>query len=472
MKKIFNVVFVFLLMFGLMPNMASETQPQVVEQPNNEQKGGEEQKETKSNDVEINETNFPDPGFRQFLTDKYKSTTIKNISSVESLEIYGNNLSISSLEGIKLFSGLKNLRLCGYHGEDADFSNMKSLDLSNMKSLQKVEKNDINVGKTIDLRGCTNLKEFHHAADQETVYISAGMTKYIGCGNVDEHTGNVVVDLEGFYTEEANGEKKVDLNKVINPRLIEVVKEHNSNIIDNNNVMTIPANTSKLQVQAGLDNNKKPTTWTFFVNLGNVDDITVSYESNGGTPVHQEVIGINTIPTRPANPTKDNQYFDGWYLDAGLTKSYNFDQPLSADTTLYAKWSDTITYTIDFDSNGGEGYMEPVTLQSDEEYQLPANKFTREGYKFIGWSDDPNYQAQSRAMFFTDQQVVKNLATANGERIPLYAIWEKVGKISRSVEESKESGNVGTSAQTTVGSLLLVSLIAMMLLFKIKNNSK
>lgn len=461
MKKIFNVIFVFLLMFGLMPNMASETQPKVVEQPNIEQKGGEEHKETKSNDVEINQTNFPDPGFRQFLTNEFKSTTIKNISSVEYLDIdatYG----ISSLEGIKLFTGLKTLNLSG------EFSNMNSLDLSNMKSLQYVEKRYYYVGKTIDLRGCTNLKEYHHAANQETVYISAGMTKYIGCRNVIDHTGNVVVDLEGFYTEEANGEKKVDLNKVISPQLIEVLKQHNSNIIDNNNVMTIPANTSKLQVQAGKDNYDNPTTWTFFVKLGNVDDITVSYESNGGTPVHQEVIGINTIPTRPANPTKENQYFDGWYLDAGLTKPYNFDQPLSVDTTLYGKWSDTITYTIDFDSNGGEGYMEPVTLQSDEEYQLPANKFTREGYKFIGWSDDPNYQAQSRAMFFTDQQVVKNLATSNGERIPLYAIWEKVGKISRSVEESKESGNVETSAQTTVGSLLLVSLIAMMLLFKIK----
>ncbi|WP_411355194.1 S-layer homology domain-containing protein [Peptoniphilus harei] len=42
--------------------------------------------------------------------------------------------------------------------------------------------------------------------------------------------------------------------------------------------------------------------------------------------------------SRPSKPIKDNHKFLGWYTDAEKTKEYNFDNVVTKDMTLYAKW--------------------------------------------------------------------------------------------------------------------------------------
>ena len=56
--------------------------------------------------------------------------------------------------------------------------------------------------------------------------------------------------------------------------------------------------------------------------------------------------GVN--PTRPDNPERPGYTFDGWYANSDLSGSrFNFNTPLTADTTLYAKWNpSSTTYTI------------------------------------------------------------------------------------------------------------------------------
>ena len=80
-------------------------------------------------------------------------------------------------------------------------------------------------------------------------------------------------------------------------------------------------------------NNQK---WT----LNPVEAHTLSYDSNGGTPVAGSDIMPGQLLTEPASPTKDGSVFGGWYKDAALTQKWNFtkDRMPSADLTLYAKW--------------------------------------------------------------------------------------------------------------------------------------
>ena len=56
--------------------------------------------------------------------------------------------------------------------------------------------------------------------------------------------------------------------------------------------------------------------------------------------------GVN--PTRPDNPERPGYTFGGWYDNPSLSGSqFNFNTPLTADTTLYAKWNpSSTTYTI------------------------------------------------------------------------------------------------------------------------------
>jgi uncharacterized repeat protein (TIGR02543 family) len=66
---------------------------------------------------------------------------------------------------------------------------------------------------------------------------------------------------------------------------------------------------------------------------------TVSFDSNGGTAVSSETVGNNSMAEEPFAPTKDGYTFGGWYSDMGLTAAFDFSTAITADITLYAKWT-------------------------------------------------------------------------------------------------------------------------------------
>lgn len=67
-----------------------------------------------------------------------------------------------------------------------------------------------------------------------------------------------------------------------------------------------------------------------------VTNITVTFDSDGGSAVASQTIQSGTIPTRPTNPTKSNYTFNYWKLNGN---QYNFDVALSSNTTLVADWT-------------------------------------------------------------------------------------------------------------------------------------
>ena len=46
---------------------------------------------------------------------------------------------------------------------------------------------------------------------------------------------------------------------------------------------------------------------------------------------------------RPADPSRGDEQFGGWYTDVGCTKAYSFESVVNGDITLYAKWTGTGT---------------------------------------------------------------------------------------------------------------------------------
>ena len=70
---------------------------------------------------------------------------------------------------------------------------------------------------------------------------------------------------------------------------------------------------------------------------------TVTFDSNGGSAVIAQSIEAGQTGTKPADPTKANYAFAGWYSDSGLTQAFDFNTPISTDITLYAKWDVVIT---------------------------------------------------------------------------------------------------------------------------------
>ena len=86
-----------------------------------------------------------------------------------------------------------------------------------------------------------------------------------------------------------------------------------------------------------------------------------------------------------------------------------------------AAWRNN-AYTVAYDPNGGSGSMSSQQFKYDISGNLKQNTFQRDGYEFLGWSlavnaDTPDY---------TDQEMVKNLATEDGAELVLHAVWKDI----------------------------------------------
>ena len=91
---------------------------------------------------------------------------------------------------------------------------------------------------------------------------------------------------------------------------------------------------------------------------------TVTFNTNGGSAVASQEVNEGGKATRPSNPTKtaDAQYtytFENWYKDSACTQLFDFNTAITANTTIFAKWTSTpvqvTKYTVTFELNGGIG---------------------------------------------------------------------------------------------------------------------
>ena len=65
----------------------------------------------------------------------------------------------------------------------------------------------------------------------------------------------------------------------------------------------------------------------------------VSFNTGEGSKVDFQTTAANGSVTKPADPTREGYTFAGWYTDEACTEAYDFSAAVTADMTLYAKWT-------------------------------------------------------------------------------------------------------------------------------------
>ena len=72
---------------------------------------------------------------------------------------------------------------------------------------------------------------------------------------------------------------------------------------------------------------------------------TVKFNMNGADAMDDQSVVDGEKATKPADPNRDGYKFDGWYQDATFAKTFDFETPITANVTVYAKWT-AIGYSI------------------------------------------------------------------------------------------------------------------------------
>lgn len=120
---------------------------------------------------------------------------------------------------------------------------------------------------------------------------------------------------------------------------------------------------------------------------------TIKFDTQeGGTEIPDVVQDEGYTVAKPADPTRENYRFAGWYLGGS---EYNFDSVVSQDLTIEAKW--VLQCYLVFDLGYGEEsnvYYKTapkdigLTVGTDELKKNPS----RAGFKFMGWYTEKDGQ--------------------------------------------------------------------------------
>ena len=109
-------------------------------------------------------------------------------------------------------------------------------------------------------------------------------------------------------------------------------------------------------------------------------------------------------------------------MSMNVTASYTLTIPNGEvfevkDSKGTVLWKKDRKYTISFNANGGSGTMADQEFTFGELQALSANKFTKSGSTFYGWSTTPDGMAQ-----YIDGQSILGIGNYE-QHVTLYAVW-------------------------------------------------
>jgi uncharacterized repeat protein (TIGR02543 family) len=88
-----------------------------------------------------------------------------------------------------------------------------------------------------------------------------------------------------------------------------------------------------------------------------VENVTVTFNTNGGTAVEPDTVLLGELLRLPEQPSKEGKTFAGWFTDEALTAQFDKSAPITQNITLYAKW---------ISGNSGNSRTEAIPLTPDQ----------------------------------------------------------------------------------------------------------
>ena len=174
-------------------------------------------------------------------------------------------------------------------------------------------------------------------------------------------------------------------------------------------------------------------------NAGNTTSIKVPFEDN----IKDALDKLQDAD----KPTRDGYTFVGWSRNPQGTANdiITANETMgSSPMTLYAVW-EKVEYTITLNANGGNaGNTTSIKVPFEDNIKdaldklQDADKPTRDGYTFVGWSRNPQGTAND---------IITANETMGSSPMTLYAVWEKV---EYTITLNANGGNAGNTTSIKV----------------------
>ena len=425
--------------------------------------------QAQAQDIEINDTNFPDVNFRthvkQYDTDSDGSLSNEEIAAVTSIEIVSWGPSIADLKGIEHFTALTELS-CGS-------DQLTTLDVSANTALKKLY---CSYGQltTLDVSNCTALTDlFCHNNQLSTLDVSnCTALQYLECYSnhlnaldVSKNTELKKLDCSSnqltalnvanctalthldCYSNQIKGDEMLalvnSLPHVVLSGYFCVVSDYNNS---DGNVIT------KSQVAIA-----KRKWWDVCVSWGTsydgLEEYALTLNVTGGgtlTATPNGNITEGTEVTLTATPDEGYKfktlkaYKTGDESQTVAISENKFTMP-AYDVTVEAEF-EAITYTLTYAAGAGGTIQGSATQtvahgQSGTEVEAKPN----EGYKFVKWSDGRTTAKRTDSNVQRDSSV-----TAIFELIPTYTLTYTAGEggsIKGNNTQTVREGQSGTEVE-------------------------
>lgn len=157
-----------------------------------------------------------------------------------------------------------------------------------------------------------------------------------------------------------------------------------------------------------------------------INQYTVQFVSEHGSFADQTIEHGKPIDTdKLIIPDVDGYTFIGWYTDDTYDTEFDFTQPITGNTTVYAKWT-AKDYEVRFITEHGDA---PTSQNVPyNETATDPGKLTAEGYTFIGWYADEAHKTKF------------DFSTPITSDTKVYAKWEKNAPVLPDTYELNVSG--------------------------------
>jgi uncharacterized repeat protein (TIGR02543 family) len=119
---------------------------------------------------------------------------------------------------------------------------------------------------------------------------------------------------------------------------------------------------------------------------------SVTFDADGGTPIAPQAVFKGETAHKPSDPAKAGMDFAGWYRDPALSVPWSFDDKVTGDMVLHAKWASESreagpTYKVSFDAMGGSALPDATGIAPGSRIVAPPAS-SKTGHGLEGWYRD------------------------------------------------------------------------------------